>query len=145
MYAALARAIDDIYGEEVGEPATPSPALELDRQGCLDHFEDYFGLVPDYVELMADEAPRALEGYVLMRRWSLAGNVLAARHVELLLCTVNAAEFASRFVSVHAVAARTAGASEAELVEAVLCAVPVSGVAAWLPGADGIMMSRSER
>ena len=95
-----------------------------------------------YIELMADEAPRALEGYVLMREWSLAENTLDAKHVELLLCTINAAEFSSRFVNVHANGARNAGATEAEIVESVICAIPVSGVASWLPGADGIMEGR---
>ena len=103
----------------------------------------YFGFVPTYVQLMAEEAPRALEGYVLMREFSLAENLLDAKHVELLLCTVNAAEFSSRFVNVHANGARNAGASEAEIVESVICALPVSGVASWLPGADGIMEGRN--
>lgn len=143
VYATLTAAIDNVYGEKIGDPKGESPDFELDRQGCLDYFEEYFGSVPDYVELMADEAPRALEGYVLMRQWSLAENKLEAKHVELLLCTVNAAEFSSRFVNVHANGARRAGATEAEIVESVVCAIPVSGVAAWLPGADGIMMGRS--
>ena len=58
--------------------------------------------------------------------------------VELLLVTINAAEFQSRFVGVHAGGARRAGASEAEIVEACVCAIPIAGVAAWLPAADGI-------
>jgi alkylhydroperoxidase/carboxymuconolactone decarboxylase family protein YurZ len=143
VYATFTAAIDAAYGEKIGEPDAAGPDFELDRQGCLDYFAEYFGSVPDYVELMADEAPRALEGYVLMRQWSLAENKLAAKHVELLLCTVNAAEFSSRFVNVHANGARKAGATEAEIVEAVVCAIPVAGVASWLPGADGIMMGRS--
>ena len=117
--------------------------FDLDRDACLEYFHGYFGFVPDYIEVMASEAPRALEGYVLMRQWSLAENMLDAKHVELLLCTVNAAEFSSRFVNVHANGARNAGATEAEIVEAVICAIPVSGVASWLPGADGIVMGRS--
>ena len=143
VYATLTAAIDEVYGQKVGEPSDEPPDLELDRQGCLDHFHDYFGSVPDYIELMADEAPRALEGYVLMRQWSLAENNFSAKHVQLLLCTINAAEFSSRFVNVHANGARAVGATEAEIVESVVCAIPVAGVAAWLPGADGIMMGRS--
>jgi alkylhydroperoxidase/carboxymuconolactone decarboxylase family protein YurZ len=143
VYRKFTAAVDEVFGETVGEPLSESPEFELDRQAALDYFESYFGFVPDYVELMADEAPRALEGYVLMRQWSLAENTLAEKHVELLLCTVNAAEFASRFVNVHANGARNAGASEAEIVEAVVCAIPVSGVASWLPGADGIMEGRT--
>ncbi len=143
VYAKFSTAIDEVFGEKIGEPAEASPEFELDRQAALDYFESYFGFVPNYVELMADEASRALEGYVLMRQWSLAENTLDAKHVELLLCTVNAAEFSSRFVNVHANGARNAGASEAEIVESVVCAIPVSGVASWLPGADGIMEGRA--
>lgn len=143
VYAKFTAAIDQVFGEKIGDPADESPEFELDRQAALDYFEGYFGFVPDYVELMADDAPRALEGYVLMRQWSLAENTLDAKHVELLLCTVNAAEFSSRFVNVHANGARNAGATEAEIVESVVCAIPVSGVASWLPGADGIMEGRN--
>ena len=78
-----------------------------------------------------------------MREWSLAENVLDATHAELLLCTINAAEFSARFVNVHANGARRAGCSEAQIAESVVCAIPVAGVAAWLPGADGIMEGRS--
>ncbi len=143
VYSTFSAAVDAAFGESVGVPADAPPDFDVDRQAALEYFHGYFGFVPDYVELMADEASRALEGYVLMRQWSLAENMLDAKHVELLLCTINAAEFSSRFVNVHANGARNAGATEAEIVEAVVCAIPVSGVAAWLPGADGIMEGRS--
>ena len=143
VYSRFTAAIDEVFGEKIAEPVDESPDFPLDRQAALDYFESYFGFVPVYVELMADEAPRALEGYVLMRQWSLAENTLDAKHVELLLCTINAAEFSSRFVNVHANGARKAGATEAEIVESVVCAIPVSGVASWLPGADGILEGRS--
>lgn len=142
VYSKFTAAVDGAFGEKIGEPDEESPDFELDRQDALDYFTSYFGFVPDYIEVMADDAPRALEGYVLMRQWSLAENLLAAKHVELLLCTVNAAEFSSRFVNVHSNGARNAGATEAEIVEAVVCAIPVSGVASWLPGSDGIMEGR---
>mgnify|MGYP006164691389 CR=1 FL=1 len=143
VYSRFTGAIDRAFGETIPEPTGESPHFPIDRQAALDYFDGYFGFVPAYIELMADEAPRALEGYVLMREWSLAENMLDAKHVELLLCTINAAEFSSRFVNVHANGARNAGATEAEIVESVVCAIPVSGVASWLPGADGIMEGRS--
>ncbi|MCY3951059.1 MAG: carboxymuconolactone decarboxylase family protein [bacterium] len=142
VYATFNSAIDEVFGDTVALAAGDAPEFSIDRRGCLDYFEDYFGFVPDYVRLMADDAPRALEGYVLMREWSLAENVLDATHAELLLCTINAAEFSARFVNVHANGARRAGCSEAQIVEAVICAIPVAGVASWLPGADGIMEGR---
>ena len=143
VYTTFNAAIDEVFGEPLAPPAGDAVEFPLDRQACLDYFEDYFGFVPGYVELMADDAPRALEGYVLMREWSLAENVLDATHAELLLCTINAAEFSARFVNVHANGARRAGCSEAQITESVVCAIPVAGVAAWLPGADGIMEGRS--
>ncbi len=142
VYALFNSAIDETFGRTLGARSGDAEEFSLDRRACLDYFEDYFGFVPDYVRLMADEAPRALEGYVLMREWSLAENVLPAGHAELLLCTINAAEFSARFVNVHANGARRAGCSEAQITEAVVCAIPVAGVAAWLPGADGIMEGR---
>ncbi len=116
---------------------------ELTGDDAFAYFTEYFGFVPSYIELMAAHAPRALEGYVLMRQYALAENLLEPKLVELLLCTVNAAEFSSRFVDVHAGGARRAGATEAEVVESVVCAIPVAGVASWLPGADGIAEGQS--
>ncbi|MDE0653307.1 MAG: carboxymuconolactone decarboxylase family protein [bacterium] len=143
VYSAFNAAVDEVFGDTVAPPPGDSPDYPIDRQACLDYFEDYFGFVPHYVKLMADDAPRALEGYVLMREWSLAENVLDATHAELLLLTINAAEFSARFVNVHANGARRAGCTEAQIIEAVVCAIPVAGVASWLPGADGIMEGRS--
>lgn len=143
VYRTFSDVVDAVFGASITPPISSAPEFDLDLEGCLDYFTGYFGFVPDYIELMADDAPRALEGYVLMRQWALAENLLEAKHVELLLCTVNAAEFSSRFINVHANGARRAGATEAELVEAVLCAIPIAGVASWLPGADGLMEGRS--
>lgn len=142
VYSAFNAAVDETYDEKLSAPTGEAPEFPIDRQACLDYFEGYFGFVPDYVKLMADESSRALEGYVLMREWSLAENVLDAQNAELMLCTINAAEFSSRFVNVHANGARRAGCSEAQITESVICAIPVAGVAAWLPGADGIMEGR---
>lgn len=142
VYQKFTDVIDEVFGEKIAEPLDESPDFPLDNEASLDYFESYFGFVPDYIEVMANDAPRALEGYVLMRQWSLAENMLDARHVELLLCTINAAEFSSRFINVHANGARNAGCTEAQIVEAVVCAIPVAGVASWLPGADGIMEGR---
>ncbi|MHB1137684.1 MAG: carboxymuconolactone decarboxylase family protein [Microthrixaceae bacterium] len=120
----------------------PGGGQDLTTEDAFSYFTDYFGFVPDYIELMATHAARALEGYVLMRQFALAENLLEPKLVELLLCTVNAAEFSARFVDVHAGGARRAGATEAEVVESVVCAIPVAGVASWLPGSDGIALGQ---
>ena len=135
----VAAARDAAGGLSAPRPIPGAPArFEASAQAACEYFQSYFGFVPPYIELMAEQAPVALEGYFLMREWALSENLLEAKYVELLLCTVNAAEFSSRFVDVHSGGARRAGATEAEIVEAVVCAIPVAGVASWLPGADGI-------
>lgn len=143
IYERFAAAINAVYGDRAPGGQLIGGDFEASAESAVKYFEEYFGFVPDYVELMAAEASRALEGYFLMREWALSENPLGSKYVELLLCSVNAAEYQSRFVNVHASAARRAGASEAEIVEAVVCALPVGGVAAWIPGADGIAEGRS--
>jgi alkylhydroperoxidase/carboxymuconolactone decarboxylase family protein YurZ len=128
-----------------GPAAPPAPAdgrFHADVEGAYGYFRDYFGFVPDYVELLGERAGRALEGYFLMRQAALVETPLPARDMELLLCAVNAAEYQARFVGIHARGARRAGASEEQLVEAVLTAMPFAGVASWLPAAQGVIESR---
>jgi len=142
VFDAITSAIDETFGVAAPSRGLAAPEFPVTVDSARAYFTDYFGSVPPYIELMAEAAPRALEGYVLMRQWSIAENLLEQRYVELLLVAVNAAEFSQRFVEVHARGARRAGATEGELVEAVLCALPISGVASWLPGADGVAASR---
>jgi 4-carboxymuconolactone decarboxylase len=139
-YETFAGIVDDVWDSNVEDEARPQDSLEfsVDVGEALDYFAGVFGTVPGYVQLMADGAPRALEGYVLMRQWSLGENVLAPKDVELVLLTVNAAEYLGRSVTIHANGARRHGASEAEIVEAAICAIPVAGVACWLTAADAL-------
>lgn len=143
VYECFRDAIDQAFAIDRPVSTTPLPDFEIDKQGALDHFQDYFDAIPAYIELMADEAPRALEGYVLMRDWALADNPFETKWTELMFLTMNAAEFSKDTVRIHATGARKAGATEAQIVEAAVCAIPVSGLAAWLPAADGITASRS--
>ncbi|MBW8842503.1 MAG: carboxymuconolactone decarboxylase family protein, partial [Sphingomonadales bacterium] len=68
---------------------------------------------------------------------TLSGTVLDPSHAELLLVTVLAADY-SNWASVHMDGARRAGASEAAIAEAILCAVPVAGLSAWVVGATAM-------
>ena len=56
----------------------------------------------------------------------------------MILCGINAAEFASAFVQIHADAARRQGATDDQILGAVLSVIPVSGVAAWPAAAEAI-------
>lgn len=139
VYERFSSSVDALYGSFVAIDHDDLPALpDADVQDARDYFTHYFDHVPSYVETMATRAPRALEGYFLMREASLEENPLPWKHAELLLMTVNAAELSEWFVGIHALGARNAGASEEEIVEAVVCAIPVSGVASWLPAARAI-------
>lgn len=129
------------YGRLPSFAAAPATA-EADVDGAYAYFRSYFGAVPDYVELLGDRTGRALEGYFLMREAALGETPLPSRDMELLLCAVNAAEYQARFVAIHARGARRAGATEEQLVEATVTAMPFAGVASWLPAAQGVIDSR---
>ena len=135
-------ALDAAYGP-APEPGPVEPGtFEASVSGAYEYFTGYFGFVPDYVELLGEQAPGGLEGYFLMRESSLGETPLPARDMELLLCAVNAAEYQAGFVAIHARGARRAGATEEQLVEAALVAMPFAGVASWLPAARGVIDSR---
>ncbi len=131
----LARGLLETYG-------TPSPGAPhggpLDRDAAFAYFRDYFGEVPPRVALLAERSPTAFEGYTLMHRGALRESALSPAFVELILCAVNAAEFQPEFVAIHAAAARRVGASEDELLGAVLSAIPVSGAAVWAAAAAAL-------
>lgn len=126
--------------EHAGEPpAGPAFTGGFEAEDALAYFRDYFGgTIPPRIRLLAERAPAAFEGYALLHRSALRESVLPPRLAELVLCAVNAATFQTAFVEIHAEAARSVGASEEELVEAVVAAVPVSGVAAWAAAAAAV-------
>lgn len=125
-----------------GTPGSGAGPADASVEGAYEYFRSYFGFVPDYVELLGESAPKALEGYFLMRDAALSGTRLDSQIMELLLCAVNAAEYQARFVMIHARGALRAGATEAALVEACLVAMPFAGVASWLPAAEGLLQAR---
>lgn len=137
-------ALERTYSPHAGTTVPEQHEFGADVDSAYAYFKRYFGFVPDYVELLGERAGAALEGYSLMREAALAETPLPAMEMELLLCAVNAAEYEARFVGIHARGARRAGATEEQLVEAALTAMPFSGVASWLPAAEGIIASRDE-
>lgn len=142
IFERFARAVDAAFGRVVDiDHADRTPVQDVTGADAEAYFQRYFGAVPHYIRTMAARTPRALEGYYLMREASLEENPLPWKHVELLLMTVNAAELNQWFVGIHAHGARNAGATEEEIVESIVCAIPVAGVASWLPGAEGIALA----
>jgi len=131
----LARGLLETYGAPPpGEPH--DGGVERDR--ALAYFREYFGEVPERVTLLADRSPTAFAGYTLMHQGALRESPLPPVLVELILCGVNAAEHEPDFVAVHAAAARRVGATEDELLGAVLSAIPVAGAAVWAGAAAAL-------
>jgi alkylhydroperoxidase/carboxymuconolactone decarboxylase family protein YurZ len=101
------------------------------------NFLKYFGEIPPSLGKLIDLVPIGADAYYLMREGTLSGTALSPSHAELLLVTVLAADY-SEWASVHMDGARRAGATEAQIAEAVICAVPVAGLSAWVVGATAM-------
>jgi len=111
--------------------------IEVEAGEAERNFLGYFGTMPPSLAKLIELVPLGADAYYLMREGTLSGTALEPRHAELLLVTVLAADY-SDWASVHMDGARRAGASEAEIAEAVLCAVPVAGLSAWVVGATAM-------
>ncbi|MFZ0975826.1 MAG: hypothetical protein WAN22_26620 [Solirubrobacteraceae bacterium] len=118
-------------------PDAPRPASELDAEA---YFLSYLGVpsLPRRMAIMADRVPAVFAGYHRMHHGALAADPGATKLAELVLVSLNAAELQRGFVEIHAATARMASASDDELVEAIVCAIRVVGVAAWAAGAEGL-------
>ena len=140
-YRRFIAVADQLVPRRGAEPSEPTVGrVSVDEAKA--YAASVYGTVPDRIRLMADEVPRALEGYLLLRRSGLRDTGLSPLHTELLLVAINSSLYEPEFVAAHAAAAREEGASDTELAEAVATAVPFGGLAAWRPGAAGIAASR---
>ena len=140
-YRRFIAAADQLVPRRGGETNEP-PAGTVDVDEAKAYAASVYGTVPDRIRLMADEVPRALEGHLLLRRSGLRDTGLSPLHTELLLVAINSSLQEPDFVAAHAAAARKEGASDTELAEAAVTAVPFGGLAAWHAGAAGIAASR---
>lgn len=95
------------------------------------NFRAYFGTVPPALATLMKLVPRGADGYYLMRKGTIECNRLDRKLSELMLIAVLAADY-SPMAATHIKAARSVGATEQEMAEAILCAVPSAGIAAWM-------------
>ena len=119
------------------QPATtPSPPVQIQPEPgeAENNFKQYFGTVPVPLAHLLRLVPKGADAYYLMRKGTIECNSLDKKYAELLLVTVLATDY-SPMVATHIRGARAAGASDQELAEAILCAVPAAGVAAWMGAA----------
>ncbi|MFN3458533.1 MAG: carboxymuconolactone decarboxylase family protein [Novosphingobium sp.] len=122
--------VEQTYDERV-DPATPLTEIAVGPNEAHDNFLAYFDSMPVSLGKLVDHLPVAADAYYLMREGTLATTPIGKKHAELLLVTVIASDY-HPLAAVHARGALTAGASETELYEAILCAVPVAGLSAWV-------------
>ncbi len=124
-----------VYGSS--DHAQPEQDFAVEPGEAERNFLGYFGTMPPSLGKLLELKPIAADAYYLMREGTLSGTRLDPAHAELLLVTVLVADYSS-WASVHMTGARKAGASEEAIAEAVICAIPTSGLSAWVIGATAM-------
>jgi len=119
-----------VYGPPTSDPRPPS-LVRAEPGEAEANFKSYWGTVPPALASLLRLAPKGADGYFLMRKGTIESNRLERKLSELMLVAVLAADY-SPMAATHVKAARSVGATEQELAEAVLCAVPSGGIAAWM-------------
>ncbi|MDE2620754.1 MAG: carboxymuconolactone decarboxylase family protein [Sphingomonadales bacterium] len=135
---AFERLLEAVYGPT--EPAAPVAQVPVAEGEARHNFETYFGQIPVPLQVMLDLVPRGADAYYLMRRGSIDANPLSPKHGEFLLLTILAADY-SPMTATHVRGARNAGATDEEIAEAFLCAIPAGGIAAWMAAAPFLAAS----
>lgn len=129
-FAAL---VEKVFPDVTVPASQPLPTAGAGE--AVDNFTAYFGTIPVPLQQLLRLSPRAADGYYLMRRGSIDANPLSPKHGELLLLTILAASY-SPMAARHVDGARRAGASDEEMAEAAICAIPAAGIAAWMAVGD---------
>jgi len=137
--ADFAAILDECFDDLQAPDPQPLPAAGEGEAEA--NFTAYFGTIPVPLGQLLRLSPTAADAYYLMRRGSIDANPLSPKHGELLLLAILAAGY-SPMAATHVRGARNAGATDEEIAEAVLCAVPAAGIAAWM--AVGAMLAPPE-
>lgn len=130
----------DLLEKEYGEGRAgdvPLTEISVAPTEARDNFLAYFGDMPPSLGKLVDDLPVAADAYYLMRQSTLGATALGTKYAELLLVVVIAADY-STLAAVHAQGAKTAGASNLEVYEAIICSVPISGLSAWVAASNAI-------
>jgi len=133
-FDALLRAVFPVPTEAATEP----DLVRAEPGEAEANFKAYFGTVPPALATLLRLAPRGADGYFLMRRGTIDCNQLDRKSAELMLIAVLASDY-SPMAATHIRAARAVGATDEEMAEAILCAVPSAGIAAWM--AAGVLLN----
>ncbi|BAL24645.1 carboxymuconolactone decarboxylase [Azoarcus sp. KH32C] len=123
-------------------PAPKKPELVRAAPGEAEaNFKAYFGTVPPALATLLRLAPKGADGYFLMRKGTIDCNQLDRKAAELMLIAVLASDYSPQ-AATHIRAARAVGATDEEMAEAILCAVPSAGIAAWM--AAGVLIEAQQ-
>ena len=98
------------------------------------HFRETLGSVPDSVAVLARHAPAAMDGYLAFRTFAHRlpeDGGLDAVTRELLFVALDVVEDHGEAAKAHAEAALRAGASVAQIAQALVIAMMISGIATW--------------
>jgi alkylhydroperoxidase/carboxymuconolactone decarboxylase family protein YurZ len=130
--------VADIYNAENSHLDEAAP-IHVRPGEAEENFRSYMGgqLHPNFAALL-DVSHELADAYYLLRTGTLNHNRLESKLAELLLVAVLAADYQPS-VSIHMGGARRAGASDAEIVEAIACAFPVSGLAGIITGVSALV------
>jgi 4-carboxymuconolactone decarboxylase len=131
-YARFADAAHACFGAPQEAPApSPPPDGSGEQQEAESFLAGASGSLPPYAPPLRDHAPAALVGYARAIEAAWGQPALTADEVQLVLVCVNVATLQPAFAAHHSRLARAAGASDAQVVEAGVCAIPSGGVTAW--------------
>jgi alkylhydroperoxidase/carboxymuconolactone decarboxylase family protein YurZ/ketosteroid isomerase-like protein len=122
--------------ELFGSPPATEPVLAPSMDDAVAYLKEYYGEIPPRFRFLREVSPAAFVGLYLLHRGSLRADGLESKVRELLLCAINAADYQPGLMAIHARAARELGVSREQVAEAVLAAVPVTGVSVWSSVAD---------
>ncbi len=133
MLLSRGEGLVDRFAAAAGTIAPAAPPRVPDDRDPVAYFLDYAGAetLPERNAVLARRAPEVFAGYHAVHHGALRADPARARLAELVCCVIQAAELQGPFVAVHAEMARRVGATEDELLEAVVCAMPVAGIGAW--------------
>ncbi|MFB9123815.1 carboxymuconolactone decarboxylase family protein [Paraburkholderia dipogonis] len=120
---------------QLESPAAAMPVIDVEAGQVEQNFLNYFGAIPPSLGKLIDLLPVGSEAYYLMREGTINGTPLGAKYSELMLVTILAADY-SDWTNVHMKGARTAGGTDTEIAESLVCAVLTSGLSAWVVGAS---------
>lgn len=128
--------LEAVYPGRTGG-ADAFPEIDVEPGAVEANFLAYFGTMPPSLGKLIDLIPLGAEAYYLMREGTINGTPLGPKYSELLLVAVLVADY-SPLAAVHIKGARTAGASEHEIAEAIVCTVATSGLSGWVSGANAM-------